>query len=968
MRNILNPRWLILVNTIPLAILFGMYVGIYQIISTLLAEENRTVWWEMGMVLAVLWAINWGYTLYLSFKKREIQLWYAIFALFAYTIFFLQYAENERMLIPWNVPRWMLPNTMWDYVGTFLMPLLFHALMVIVVRLTSSYSNSLAIKNLAAALAMPLGWYMFMMVVAPILRGVAYNKIAEHVFIIFSVTLAALFLFLLCRAIYIFSMAYWEKSRQRDSSIGKPKFNLLIFLESNEFGLKLLLGIFAPILGLALNQSLDNFFGNFSHWSFYAIAVANGTFLCLPALQTPLYRLIILVLRSITFSFIFYFFLVFLPILPLSMVLLLAIVGALTLTPLILFFIQVQQIWADMQFLYTHYNRLVVNTLLIVGLLVLPLSLHFSYLEDKEDLHEALDYVYAPNLTKEASKIDVNRLKTVFYAIQRNKSNNSWGLSNRQSPFLSLYYNWLVLDNLTLSTEKIERLSKIFIGKEDDYGYYNDWGWRGWRQTNTLFPDSVKISKATVSSTFDKEKKFWTSWIDLEITNLDTTTTGFDNQSEYRTKFELSDGAWISDYYLWIEKEKVHGLLAEKKTAMWVYNQIVATRRDPGLLHYTEGNEVSFRVFPFLPSETRKTGIQLIHKEPISFKIDSLTLFLGDTTNNFAVTQPIESPNKQAIYIPKGLKKQLAKVKRETYPHFVINCAKDKRDNQAEYKNIIQQFIATHSLSKENVKITFANAYTQTIDFVENWQSKQEHIDFGGGFYLERAIEEILYKNRNSTKIPQIVVVTDSISEVILEKGFGNYKVFYPENQVFLLLSKRKGLSAYRLDNLTETKVDDFALEAQTVLEWQNGAGQRYYLPDNEQASVVWNEKVAQESSDIPLAKKDWESGLYLQGKWLNHTFASESSDKEWLSLVKDSFKAQIMSPVTSFISLENEAQRQALLRKQEDVLNAKKSLDISEDVQRMSESNYVFWVGIFVYLLIILVSSILALVRKSSS
>jgi hypothetical protein len=61
------------------------------------------------------------------------------------------------------------------------------------------------------------------------------------------------------------------------------------------------------------------------------------------------------------------------------------------------------------------------------------------------------------------------------------------------------------------------------------------------------------------------------------------------------------------------------------------------------------------------------------------------------------------------------------------------------------------------------------------------------------------------------------------------------------------------------------------------------------------------------------------------------------------------------MTPVTSFISLENEAQRQALLQKQEAVLQAKKSLDISEDEVRMSEWSYSSAMLIGIYLLFLL-------------
>ncbi|SFF26240.1 MSEP-CTERM sorting domain-containing protein [Thermoflexibacter ruber] len=955
MRTILQARWLLLVNTLPLAILFGMYVGIYQIIGTLLAEENTKAWLDMAIILALLWVLNWGYAVFLLLKKQEIQLWYAIFVLFAYTIFFLQYAENERLLIPPNVPRWMLPNSMWEYVGTFLMPLLFHALMVVIVRLTPSFSFTSAWKNLAFALLVPFAWYFFIVLAVPLInRSFEYHKIIDHALVLFSVSVAVFFLFSLCKAIYIFVMLQLQNSKQasQDTEIQKKKFNLVHFLESNDFLVKIAVGVIAPLSGLALNQALDNFFGNFEHYFFYLIAALNGVFLCLPPLPKPTYRLILFAFRSFTFTYIFYFFLVFLPVLPIAMALLLTVIGSLTLVPLILTFIQIQQLWADMQYLYAHFNRVVVNVLLVVALLMLPVAVHFLYLSDKKALHEALDYVYASSLEGESKKINAMRLESVLEEVQRNKEKINWGWRNRQSPYLSLYYNWLVLDNLTLSTEKIEKLSNIFVGESKDYGYYD---WRRWG--NNSFPDSVKISKVNVNSTFNKEKQFWTSWIDLEITNLDTATTPFSRQSEYRTLLNLPEGCWISDYYLWIGEEKVHGLLAEKKTAMWVYNEILSERRDPGLLHYTSGNQVSLRVFPFVPSEVRKTGLQLIHKEPIHFQIDSLNLFLGDTLTQPKFDKPLASVSKQAIYLPKAFKKQLPKVKRATYPHFIVNCSKEKEKKQAEYQKRINQFLANHSLSKDKAKISFTNTYIKTVDLSENWQNDKEKWSFEGGFYLERAIEKILFENRNQAQIPQIIVVSDSLSEAVLGKNFKEYQVFYPENQVFFLLDAQDEVTAYSLSNLEKINESYTPQPTIEVLAWKNEEGQTFYLPDSEQASVVWNEKATPGSEEVALAQKDWESGLYLQGQWFAHTFHPERTDQEWLPLVKNSFKAQVMTPVTSFISLENEAQRQALLQKQEEVLQAKKSLDISEDEVRMSEWSYSSAMLIGIYLLFLLLA-----------
>jgi len=68
-----------------------------------------------------------------------------------------------------------------------------------------------------------------------------------------------------------------------------------------------------------------------------------------------------------------------------------------------------------------------------------------------------------------------------------------------------------------------------------------------------------------------------------------------------------------------------------------------------------------------------------------------------------------------------------------------------------------------------------------------------------------------------------------------------------------------------------------------------------------------------------------------------------EKALKEWQNLVKYSFVSKILTPETSYLVVENEAQKAALLSKQKEVLSSNKLLDLNEDTQRMSEPN--LWV-----------------------
>jgi hypothetical protein len=63
------------------------------------------------------------------------------------------------------------------------------------------------------------------------------------------------------------------------------------------------------------------------------------------------------------------------------------------------------------------------------------------------------------------------------------------------------------------------------------------------------------------------------------------------------------------------------------------------------------------------------------------------------------------------------------------------------------------------------------------------------------------------------------------------------------------------------------------------------------------------------------------------------------------------------MTPVTSYLVVENEAQKAILKKKQEQALSNNKSLDLDEDTQRMSEPS--LWILTILFGLIFLYKQI---------
>lgn len=914
MRTLTNPRWLFLINTLPVTILLFIFWRQYEVIQTLLSVEIVWLWKAFGFTLATLGLLHLAYTLWQVKKNKELSALYGIAALLLYAPFVYAYGQYSNELIPWSIPQWMASQNIILYVGTFLMPTMAHAIFIMVIRWTNVYKSPKAWVNFLLAIAVPIAGYAFSQIVLPLWQPVA-NDYYVHTLLILTIIGTIVFLFFLIRGIYIisFSKAHvWAK------------YQLLW---------KIPITILLPLLGLAINNGLileklqfigpsRGIFGNFSSPWYYGLAIANGVLLCLPNVYNKTYRLALFVGRVISFAFTFYFFLVFLPYLPLSVIAIIAIgVGFLMLTPLLLFILHSNILYLDVKYLRAVYPKYSLILSGVLSFLVLPLTITSTYLQDKHTLTEALDYVYTPNFT-EQPRINTAFLKRTLTTVNLQKERSFDFVTHGQTPYLSTFYNWLVLDNMTLSDTKINQLERVFFG-EASFNVAND---QLISVTNTK---TVQITGTKVQSTYDASQQTWQSTLEIELTN--TNTEGW-NQ-EYETHFELPAGCWINDYYLWIEGRKEQGILAEKKAATWIYNQITTENRDPGILYYLTGNMVALKVFPFRAKEVRKTAISFIHKDPITLTIDSVQVNLGN--NKFIpLQQTIGSSNGNVLYIPTSVKQQLPKVQRTPYYHFIIDGSVHKKNAVASYIKQINTFLQQDSLKKTAPLFTFANTYTKNI--TANWQEQLQQQTFEGGLFLDRAIKQILVQayEKPTTFYPIIVVVTDSIENAVLEKGFADYQVAFPEYAYFYELESRGRLITHSLLTNPKWPVEETTAPATDVLAYPNAQHPVAFLPDNTQPSIL----IKTQEITIPTNEKTWLTALAMQGNWMQQTLLPQKGHEQWLTLVKASFLSKVMTPVTSYIAVENEAQKVMLKRKQEQVLSGNKSLDADEEAQRMSE------------------------------
>lgn len=935
MKNLLNPRWLLIINTLPVVLMMMIFLSQYNVIQSLLSEESVALWKKFGFILLAMAVINFAYNLYLIRSKRNVSALYGFVALLSYIPFLYLYGVYANVLVPFSIPRWMIQGNSELHVGTFLMPTLAYSVFVLVSHFTHENKEYKAWKNFMVVIIVPACWYFYMQVIFPFWKPVDSGfVIHSHIILVIIATL--IFLFFLVRGVYILAL---KKSEAFN------KYQLLW---------KIPISIVFPLFGLALNNGEvtgdlnlggGKIFGDFSNHWFYILALVNGVFICLPNLNNKNYRIVLFLARSITLSYTFYFFLVFLPFLPLSVLAIIFLAtGILMLTPLVLFVIHASELARDYKYLMGNYSRKYLLLSSVIAVLSIPVYITVSYSNDKLVLNETLDYLYKPDYSK-AVKVDEDSLSKTLAVLKSHKTSARNTRLGNQTPYLSSYFNWLVLDGLTLSSTKTNHIDRVFFAAPPLKP-----------RLNTGPERNVVISSVKSRSKFDESQNAWVSWIDLELKN-NSEVSFF---SEYTTNITLPTGTWISDYYLYVGDKKEMGILAEKKSAMWIYSNILSENRDPGILYYLSGNRVAFRVFPFSKDEVRKTGIEFIHKDPVVIEIDGKSISLGNNklgNNKRSEQNQTVSNDKSVLYVSPEQKSTLNSVHRLPYYHFMVDVSHNKKALKDDFIKRIDSLLSSGVISEDNAKISFVGPYISTYSLADNWKKTYAEQSFNGGYFLGRAIKTSLvnaYREKEE-KYPVIVAVTDNIANAIINGDFSDFQIAFPESDLFYHLMSDAKLKSHSLiarphspNVITGVEVIKFDY---SVLAYSENNQRLAYLRNNSAPSIVLRDDVL-EIAESDIKPKKWNSALLQHGMWLSHVLHPERTDIEWLSLVKYSFLSKVMTPVTSYLVVENDAQKAMLKKKQDHVLSSNTSLDLGEDVARMSEPNLFLLIMILILVL----------------
>jgi len=888
MQAMKKPLWVLITITLPQCILLATLGKIFSVIRPLMSLWQINGWKIVGAVILVFAVSTTAYAVLCLIRKKEIVPWFGvvIFSVCIPLIYISIFLRDK--LVPASVPSWM----MFDLEPVIVLealtvPALAYAMLLSVFWLTPRKGETKMINDVVWAVSIPFCWYLFFVVIIPLLNG--SDQIFEHTVLILLVLSSVAFLFFLTRIVFIFlnrKPDFWKK-------LILPV--VLIF----------------PLLGLAINLSFYGVFGNFSHPGFFIAAAVCGVLLILPEWENPRVRMPVFLGKMLLFPYTIYFFLVFLPYVPVAIPAIIGFgTGFLILTPTLLFLIHIRSLHIDFCYLREHYNIKKVITAGVLMGLILPLGITAFYYGDRVNLGKAMAVAVNPSYQNdEPMRVNRNGIRRTLSNIQQNTARRGSVLPffSEQIPLLSAWYRFIVTDNLSLSSDKVKLIEQVILGTDTN------------ETTAVQITETVKLDDVTVESAYDANEKAWRSWVHLTLKNTGAT------QAEYLTEFKLPEGCYISDYYLDVNGVRKYGLLADKRAAEWIYRQITAVKRDPGLLRYIGNNRLELRVFPFSVNETRWTGFEIIHREPEEFSLDGKTIRLAGET----MEEPVFLDG--ALYLPAAAKEELQSVVRENEWFFLVDCTDSAKTET--YLKRAEEFIRERNLEPSAVNVFTVNDNLWKVQVQQDGLKVRKEAATGGGFYADKAIKTVLYRNYtgNSPTRPVFVLVTDDLKNTVMRNDFDLWQAALPEGDTVYHLNPTEDLYAYRLGSFsgqTGEKVNE--VTQQPVLAWPDPQNPRAYLSKKPEADIISS---AENSEAAAVPQTSWETAVLQRAEYFKAILHPEKKTESQFKLVQSSIASGILSPYTAYIVLENEAQENMLKEKQKQILAAKSDVDLGENL-----------------------------------
>lgn len=362
-------------------------------------------------------------------------------------------------------------------------------------------------------------------------------------------------------------------------------------------------GLVLPYMGLVLNLSIP-FPADFKNVWTWGLTLVTGVVVMLPV-RANRWGLFTYFLKFMVGPFVLYFFLLFLPFLPMAIPAILAIgTGFLILAPTFLFRIWSLQLYGAYQELRGTCSRRCLVLVAIAGMLVMPTVFATMTEVERMDLEKLVAWQTQEEfdeLEPPPPPMSMVRAKRVMTGV----NDYTYGA---EIPFLSAWRTWRVYGGMYMADKLRNELNLRILGKkiedERDWqsqsrnefgktmfginpgrrGRTRNFGWWG-RPERTMGFSATAVPVGTNG----------TECVYEVLVKASPATPN----SELILDFRVPAGTWIEGMELKMDDGHWKtARVSERKAAEWVYNQITLQRRDPSIVTLDSPTEGRLKVFP----------------------------------------------------------------------------------------------------------------------------------------------------------------------------------------------------------------------------------------------------------------------------------------------------------------------------------------------------------------------------------
>ncbi len=378
--------------------------------------------------------------------------------------------------------------------------------------------------------------------------------------------------------------------------------------KSYAFALRLLLVGMFPIVALVANAKVPLPFNMQTPWTYTLVGIFSFSIL-LPSTRLTTW------VRWMMLPFTLYFFLLFLPVLP-FIVLTILVCGA-----GLLFFIPIFVFWQHLQSLV---DVKLPKWSILLALLVLPIGFLVITERDRLMARTLIEHLSTPDYTsgRDTLPFSEDQARATAHAIY------CYEYGDRM-PFLSRWRDFRLFDGLHPKQETMDALIARF-GRPTVIGLFRD---RPARPIITRRAPERSDGQVTFTLTPKDER---TLTVHLTIPA--------DPGKEFRSPVNLAWGVWVTGLRLQLSDGTwKDGTLRDRRTATWMYKDIVEQRLDPALLTLDSPTRGNLRVFPL--DTDRYVEIDLLMPQA---HWTSQPFELNDSPRELPLTAPGEDPRKEA--------------------------------------------------------------------------------------------------------------------------------------------------------------------------------------------------------------------------------------------------------------------------------------------------------------------------------